>query len=256
MHKPRKRFGQHFLHDENIIQRLVDVIAPLPEQHLVEIGPGQGALTFPVLKRIGHLDVIELDYDLIPILTARSRSLGSLEIHEADALEFDFRELPNPPLRVIGNLPYNISTPLIFHLLTFADCITDMHFMLQKEVVDRLAAKSGNSDYGRLSVMVQYHCEVYALFDVPPDAFFPPPKVNSSIVRLIPHHTLPHVANDYEHFAQLVKQAFSQRRKTLRNCLKHILKSEHWAQADIDPQLRPEQLTVKDYVKLSNLGIS
>jgi len=254
-HIPRKRFGQHFLQDESVIQHLVDVIAPRAEEHLVEIGPGQGALTFPILKLSRQLDVVELDRDLIPILNARAKEFGKLIVHEADALEFDFSQLveKNLPLRIIGNLPYNISTPLIFHLLGFADSITDMHFMLQKEVVDRLAAAPGNSDYGRLSIMVQYHCQVTSLFDVPPDAFYPPPKVTSSIVRMLPHHTLPFTANNYFHFKNLVKQAFSQRRKTLRNCLKLLMTDEDWQKTDILPTLRPEQLSVKDYVGLSNI---
>jgi 16S rRNA (adenine1518-N6/adenine1519-N6)-dimethyltransferase len=227
-HTPRKRFGQHFLQDEAVIQHLVDVIAPRLEDHLVEIGPGQGALTMPILKRSQKLDALKFDFSAL--------------VHK------------NIPLRIIGNLPYNISTPLIFHLLEYAASITDMHFMLQKEVVDRLAAEPGNSDYGRLSIMVQYHCQVTALFDVPPDAFYPPPKVMSSIVRLQPYHiTLPHTVNNYHHFQTLVKQAFSQRRKTLRNCLKLLMTDEDWKKTDIAPTLRPEQLSVKDYVQLSNM---
>ncbi|MDR3478062.1 MAG: 16S rRNA (adenine(1518)-N(6)/adenine(1519)-N(6))-dimethyltransferase RsmA [Gammaproteobacteria bacterium] len=254
MHVPRKRFGQHFLHDKQVIQRLVNVIAPEPTQHLVEIGPGQGALTLPVLEKTGAMDVIELDRDLIPILTERCQAVGTLTVHQADALAFDFSALVKNdlPLRVIGNLPYNISTPLIFHLLEFAGSIIDMHFMLQKEVVDRLAANCGNSDYGRLSIMVQYHCQVTALFDVPPSAFHPPPKVDSRIVRIVPYQTVPHVAKDYGHFEGLVRQAFSQRRKTLRNCLKRLMTDDAWKKSSIDPKLRPEQLTVADYVKLSN----
>lgn len=254
MHAPRKRFGQHFLTDSEIIDRLVSVIAPETGQHLVEIGPGQGALTYPVLKKIGVMDVVELDRDLIPTLTERSKEFGKLHIHQADALDFDFGDLVKngPSLRVIGNLPYNISTPLIFHLLEFASVIKDMHFMLQKEVVERLAAKSGNSHYGRLSIMVQYHCEVSALFDVPPEAFYPPPKVDSCIVRLIPHKAIDYFAKDYTHFGNVVRQAFSQRRKTLRNCLKTLMSAEDWLTTEIDPQLRPEQLSVKQYVKISN----
>lgn len=255
MHTPRKRFGQHFLHDDQVIQRLVDAIGPLPEQHLVEIGPGQGALTFPVLKKIGAMDVVELDRDLIPLLIERAKNSGNLIIHQADALKFDFATLVvnEKPLRVIGNLPYNISTPLIFHLLGYANLIADMHFMLQKEVVDRLAANIGNSDYGRLSIMVQYHCQVTALFDVPPEAFTPPPKVNSSIVRLVPHKIIPFPADDYAHFESIVKQAFNQRRKTLRNCLKNTVNDEDFIRARIDSKLRPEELSVEDYVRLSNL---
>jgi 16S rRNA (adenine1518-N6/adenine1519-N6)-dimethyltransferase len=255
MHVARKRFGQHFLHDKHIIQRLVDVIHPSPEQHLVEIGPGQGALTVPVLKIVGQLDVIELDWDLIPALKTRCLGKGGLIVHQADALEFDFATLPHTtePLRVIGNLPYNISTPLIFHLLEYASIIDDMHFMLQKEVVDRLAAQAGEDAYGRLSIMVQYHCQVVSLFHVPPGAFYPPPQVDSSVVRLIPHKTLPYPAKDYALFSKIVKQAFSHRRKTIRNCLKDLVKDEDWQRSGIDSQLRPEQLNVADFVKLSNL---
>jgi 16S rRNA (adenine1518-N6/adenine1519-N6)-dimethyltransferase len=253
-HTPRKRFGQHFLHDKHIIQRLVNVISPQPGQHIVEIGPGQGALTVPILKLIHEMDVIELDRDLIPALTSRCKEHGTLHIHEADALVFDYLQLikNSQQLRLVGNLPYNISTPLIFHLLKFTPHIIDMHFMLQKEVVDRLAAKAGEEAHGRLGIMVQYHCDVASLFDVPPGAFYPPPQVNSSIVRLIPYQTIPHHAHDYTHFANIVKQAFSQRRKTLRNSLKSFLSDDDWKRVDIDPHLRPEELNVEDYVKLSN----
>ena len=254
MHTPKKRLGQHFLHDKTIIQRLVDAIAPEPNQHLVEIGPGQGALTAPILKRLHHLDVIELDHDLIPALKIRCKDLGELTVHEADALEFDFQALihDGQPIRVIGNLPYNISTPLIFHLLKYAHDITDMHFMLQKEVVDRMAAEAGEEAYGRLGIMVQYHCEVSALFDVPPAAFYPPPQVDSSIVRLVPYKNIPHQATDYNHFTSLVKQAFSMRRKTLRNSLKTMLTDDDWKKVAVDPHLRPEQITMENYVAMSN----
>lgn len=251
---PRKRFGQHFLHDKHVVQQIVDLIAPRINDHLVEIGPGMGALTAPVLKKIGTLHVIEIDRDLIPLLEARCQSIGKLFVHEADALEFDLLTLKNnKKLRLFGNLPYNISTPLIFHLLKYAELITDMHFMLQKEVTDRLAAPPNTTHYGRLSVMVQYHCQVTQLFDVPPGAFHPPPKVYSSIVRLVPFPTLPFVARDYGLFEQLVKQAFAQRRKTIRNCLKTMVSDDIWQQVDIDSSRRGEELTVEEYVKLSNL---
>jgi 16S rRNA (adenine1518-N6/adenine1519-N6)-dimethyltransferase len=255
MHIPRKRFGQHFLNDNQIIQRIVDVIAPVAGQHIVEIGPGQGALTIPVLKVSGKLEVVELDRDLIPTLIERTQKHGELIVHQADALRFDFGQLAadKRPLRIIGNLPYNISTPLIFHLLEYAPCITDMHFMLQKEVVDRLAAGVGSPDYGRLGIMAQYHCQVFSLFNVPPEAFHPPPKVDSSIVRLIPHRTIPFTANNYAHFANLVKQAFSQRRKTLRNSLKRVMSDEDWMRVEIDSSMRPEELSLEQYVKLSNI---
>lgn len=254
MHVARKRFGQHFLHDKSVVQRIVDVFAPQPGQHIVEIGPGQGAITLPLLKKTGALDVIEFDRDLIPVLKNRCSGKGDLTIHQADALAFDYSTLikNNQPIRLVGNLPYNISTPLLFHLLEYAAHITDMHFMLQKEVVDRIAAKPGSHSYGRLSIMVQYHCRVSALFDVGPEAFNPPPQVDSSIIRLIPYQELPYLASDYPHFAHVVKTAFSQRRKTLRNCLKQLVQDEVWEAVHIDSQLRPEQLTVAEYVKLSN----
>lgn len=254
-HIARKRFGQHFLHDKQIIQRLVDVIHPCPGEHLVEIGPGQGALTVPVLKAVGEIDVIEIDWDLIPALKTRCLGKGALIAHQADALEFDFTTVQRETeqLRVIGNLPYNISTPLIFHLLEFSQHILDMHFMLQKEVVDRLAATPGDSAYGRLSIMVQYHCTVASLFYVPPTAFYPPPQVDSSVVRLVPYKDTPHKANDYKHFADMVRMAFSHRRKTLRNCFRTIMTDADWEKTDIDSHQRPEELDVGDYVKLSNI---
>lgn len=254
MHVARKRFGQHFLNDKQIIQRIVDAIMPTPDQHLVEIGPGQGALTLPILKRTGKLDVIEIDRDLIPFLKTRCAEKGNLIIHQADALEFDFSQLctDEQPLRLIGNLPYNISTPLIFHLLTFASQIRDMHFMLQKEVVDRMAARHGTPAYGRLSIMVQYHCRVTSLFNVGPAAFDPPPQVDSSIVKLVPHREFPYPAMDYSHFSSLVKTAFGHRRKTLRNALRDLVTDENWENVHLDSKLRAEQLSLGEYVKLSN----
>jgi 16S rRNA (adenine1518-N6/adenine1519-N6)-dimethyltransferase len=253
-HAARKRFGQHFLHDKQIIQRLLDVIAVKQGQHFVEIGPGQGALTVPILKIIGELDVVEIDRDLIPHLKMRCADKGNLIVHSVDALEFNFGALAksNQLLRVIGNLPYNISTPLIFHLLEYASSITDMHFMLQKEVVDRITAGPNDEAYGRLSIMVQYHCKTVPLFHVPPTAFYPPPQVDSKIIRLVPHKDMPFWAQDYQHFTAIVREAFSHRRKTLRNSLKDIVSDEKWQQIDIDSQRRPEQLGVEEYVKISN----
>ncbi len=253
MHIPRKRFGQHFLRDQHIISRIVAAIHPQPQDHLVEIGPGQGAITIPVLKIARHLDAIELDRDLIDELEERG-SRGGLRVHEADALTFDFSRLQvaKKPLRIFGNLPYNISTPLLFHILTFSHCISDMVFMLQKEVALRLAAKSDDDDYGRLSVMVQYHCEVELLFDVPPMAFHPPPKVNSSIVRLVPYREYPVVAKDYALFESVVKHAFGQRRKTLRNSLRDLVDAESWERMPVASDLRAENLSVKDFVAISN----
>lgn len=253
MHKPRKRFGQHFLHDKQVIQHLVQIIHPQKGQCLVEIGPGQGALTLPVLKQAGELNVIELDRDLIPALQLRCQESGNLIVHAMDALEFDFSKLAHgQKIRVIGNLPYNISTPLLFHLLKYANHILDMHFMLQKEVVDRLAAQPNENHYGRLSIMIQYHCAVTGYFTIAPDAFYPPPKVESRVVRLVPHITLPCVAHDTLLFAKIVKEAFNHRRKTLRNCLKLFLESADWATLQIDAQRRPEELSVQEFVTISN----
>ena len=258
-HRPRKRFGQHFLCDEHYIERLVDSIAPKAGQRLVEIGPGQGALTRPLLARVDQLDVVELDRDLIPGLRALAHSCGSgthtLTIHEADALKFDFCPLvegmPKPKLRVVGNLPYNISTPLLFHLTRQLACIEDMHFMLQKEVVERITAPAGGGSYGRLTVMLSYYCQSEYLFTVPPGAFQPPPRVDSAIVRLIPHASPPADVGDTQVFAELVNQAFSQRRKTLRNSLKNLLDASAIESAGVDPTLRPECLSLSQFAALS-----
>jgi 16S rRNA (adenine1518-N6/adenine1519-N6)-dimethyltransferase len=253
MYKAKKHLGQNFLHDPNIIRKIVTVIAPQPSQPIIEIGPGLGALTQAILPLAKHLDVIELDEGVIPHLQQACAGLGELIIHHQDALTYDFSQhTDTATLRVIGNLPYNISSPLLFHLMQYTKHIKDMHFMLQKEVVERMAAKAGADAYGRLSVMLQYHCQIQYLFTVPPGAFRPAPKVDSAIVRLIPYQTLPVVANDYAVFAELVKQAFSQRRKTLRNCLKNFCQPEHFQQANIDPQLRAETLSVTDFVRLAN----
>ncbi|KAF0807326.1 ribosomal RNA adenine dimethylase [Alcanivorax xiamenensis] len=251
-HRARKRFGQHFLHDPGIIDRLVRTVAPIAGQKLVEIGPGRGALTYPLLEQVAHLDVVELDRDLIHLLREAVPE-ERLTIHQADALRFDFRPLAGAlKLRVVGNLPYNISTPLIFHLLEQAEIISDMTFMLQKEVVDRLTAAPGTSDYGRLSVMVQYHCQADYLFFVPPGAFQPPPKVDSAVVRLTPHTTAPWPARDPVHLGKLVNQAFTQRRKAVRNALKTLVEPDTFDALGIDPGLRPDHLSVADYVALAN----
>lgn len=253
-HKPRKRFGQHFLCDQAVVHRIVDALAPKIGQHLIEIGPGQGAITLPILKLVQQLDVVELDRDLIPELEERTGCAGRLNVHEADALTFDFASLKTDarPLRVFGNLPYNISTPLIFHLLTFSDIVSDMLFMLQKEVAQRLAAPAGDEHYGRLSVMTQYHCDVHLLFDVSANAFFPPPKVKSSIVQLVPHKKLPYQAKDYAVFESVVKHAFNQRRKTLRNSLKTLIDNGAWSAISVRSDQRPEELTVAQFVEISN----
>lgn len=253
-HKARKRFGQNFLHDHGVINEIIASIYPKQGEHLVEIGPGQGALTTGILERAGELDVVELDRDLIPTLLLRFGLNPNFRIHEADALKFDFTSLKTDerPLRIIGNLPYNISTPLIFHLLSFESMIKDMHFMLQKEVVQRLAAKAGEKHYGRLSIMTQYYCNVDYLFTVGPGAFRPAPKVDSAIVRMTPHRDLPHPCKDVEKLALVVRDAFSQRRKTIRNTLKQHLKVEELEALAIDPSARPEVLTLADFVRIAD----
>ena len=250
-HRPRKRFGQHFLHDPYVIQKIVQAIDPQPGQHLVEIGPGQGAITLPLLTHLPHLDVVEIDRDLIAFL--QQQAGDKLTIHNADALRFDFcslRQHPQERLRVIGNLPYNISTPLLFHLFSQSRCIADMHFMLQKEVVDRMLAPPGDKTYGRLSVMVQYHCALTPLFDIGPGAFRPPPRVESAVIRLIPH-THPPVVCDPLRLQQVVTQAFSHRRKTLRNAVGNWFSAEQIAALGIDPGLRPECLDLAAFAKLA-----
>ncbi len=219
---------------------------------MVEIGPGEGALTRELLPILGQLDVVELDRDLIPLLQDKLSELGELRIHQADALKFDFCQLsPGPAqLRVAGNLPYNISTPLLFHLLEMSHCIQDMHFMLQKEVVERITAKPGSGQYGRLSVMIQYYCEADMLFTVGPGAFRPAPKVDSAVVRLVPHQQPP-VAVDASRLSHLVNRAFGQRRKTLRNNLKGLLDADEIASLGIDPGIRPERLGLEDFARLT-----
>ena len=254
-HQARKRFGQNFLQHEGIIRQIIRAIHPQPQQTLVEIGPGLGAITEYLLAAAQQLHVVELDRDLIPRLQSRfGQQYPDLHIHSADALTFDYGSINQQPasMRLVGNLPYNISTPLIFHLLTFAALIQDMHFMLQKEVVLRMAAQVDDNNYGRLSIMVQYFCQVENLFLVPPEAFNPKPKVDSAIVRLTPHTWLPHTAKDFCHFENLVRTAFSQRRKTLRNNLKGICDIAQLDDLGIDYSLRPERLSVADYVKISN----
>lgn len=249
-HRARKRFGQNFLTDANIIRKIIDAIRPVEGETLVEIGPGLGAMTEPLLERAGHLHVVEIDRDLIAHLKERF-SADQLTIHEGDALKFDFATLGGP-LRVVGNLPYNISTPLLFHVAGFADQVKDMTFMLQKEVVMRMVAEPDTADYGRLSVMLQYRFRMGRLFDVPPGAFRPAPKVTSSIVRLIP---LPPEALDVQDealFGRVVAAAFGQRRKTLRNTLRGLLDETGFASLDIDPGLRGERLGVADYVRIAN----
>jgi 16S rRNA (adenine1518-N6/adenine1519-N6)-dimethyltransferase len=257
-HKAKKRFGQNFLHDQGVISRIVHSIRPTAEDHLIEIGPGQGAITRELLKATGRLEAIELDRDLLRPLAQMCAELGSLQIYNADALKFDFCQLQTEErpaqLRLVGNLPYNISTPILFHLLEQSRCIKDMHFMLQKEVVERMAAGPGSKIYGRLSVMLQALCKVEPLFDIGPGAFTPAPKVDSAFVRLIPFSSPPLKIEDQALFSQVVTQAFGQRRKTLRNSLRELISDEIFAAAEIDPALRAERLSLAEFVKLSNLA--
>lgn len=246
----RKRFGQHFLHDPGVIARILAAFDPRPGQTVVEIGPGRGALTVPLLERLPRLHAIELDRDLAARLPGFAGGSGELIVHQADALAFDFAALAaGGRVRLIGNLPYNISTPLLFHLIDQADAIEDMLFMVQREVAERLAAAPGGNRYGRLSVMVQWRCEVESLFDVGPGAFQPPPKVWSSVVRLRPRAAA--AAIDRSSFARLVQAAFAQRRKTLRNSLRGLLDEQALARAGVDPGARPQTLALGQFVRLS-----
>jgi 16S rRNA (adenine1518-N6/adenine1519-N6)-dimethyltransferase len=250
-HKPRKRFGQNFLHDQSVLERITTAISPQIDDHIVEIGPGLGALTRYLLESVDSINAVEIDRDLASHL---SQVYGDkkLKLVNEDALKYDFTSLYDGehPLRVVGNLPYNISTPLIFHLLKSAHLIKDMHFMLQLEVVERLAAEPGSKIYGRLSVMAQYYSKVEKLFTVPPGAFNPPPKVYSAVVRLTPRQQLVEVGSP-EHFEKLVMQAFSQRRKTLRNTLKKIVSPQAFEKADIDSGRRCETLNLDEFARLS-----
>jgi 16S rRNA (adenine1518-N6/adenine1519-N6)-dimethyltransferase len=255
--RPKKSFGQHFLHDRRYIDRIVSAVSPRDEDFLVEIGPGEGALTLPLLAAAGKLTAIELDTDLIPALRARAASVGPLQVIHDDVLKVDFSGMARshgvPRLRIAGNLPYYISSPILFHCVEHAAAIQDMHFMLQKEVVERMAAEPGSKIYGRLSVMLQLACRVEPLFDVPPEAFRPPPKVESSVVRLIPlaAHEL-HDAPPQQLYA-VVKAAFGQRRKTLSNALKQLLDADAIRRADVDPKARAETLAPTDFVRLAKL---
>ncbi|MEQ5835732.1 16S rRNA (adenine(1518)-N(6)/adenine(1519)-N(6))-dimethyltransferase RsmA [Marinobacter sp. R17] len=252
-HQARKRFGQNFLHDPGVIERIVRAIHPQPDDVLVEIGPGLGALTEELLAVNPALQVVELDRDLIPVLRTKFFNYPDFRIHEADALRFDFAELAqDKPLRIVGNLPYNISTPLIFHLLEQAGVVQDMHFMLQKEVVQRLAATAGDKHYGRLGIMAQYFCQVQPLFEVGPGAFRPAPKVDSAIVRLVPHKTLPFPAKDLNLLQSVVRTAFNARRKTLRKALGSLVSADDLRALDIDDGLRPENLTLQEYVRIAD----
>jgi 16S rRNA (adenine1518-N6/adenine1519-N6)-dimethyltransferase len=253
--RARKRFGQHFLHDPGVLARIVAAIDPQPGERIVEIGPGRGALTLPLLARSGRLDAIEIDRDLIPDLEARAAGAGELVVHAADALEFDFAALwgAGPRLRVCGNLPYNISTPLLFHLLAARASILDMHFMLQKEVVDRIVAAPGGKQYGRLTVMLAAACRATALFRVGRGAFQPPPAVDSAVVRLVPHSGTPFPLPDAARFARVVAAAFSMRRKTLRNSLRGLVDEAGFEAAGIAADRRPETLAPAEFARLAAL---
>ncbi|MEP6940025.1 MAG: 16S rRNA (adenine(1518)-N(6)/adenine(1519)-N(6))-dimethyltransferase RsmA [Rudaea sp.] len=251
-HVTKKRFGQHFLHDQNILRRIVEAVSPRADDTLIEIGPGDGALTLPLLRAAGRLTAIELDRDLIEPLRERAARVGELLIIHRDVLGIDFTELAGGGrLRLVGNLPYNISTPILFHVLDHAPAIEDMHFMLQKEVVDRMAAAPGSKTYGRLSVMLQLRCGVDPLFGVPPSAFRPPPKVDSAVVRLVPFAAADRPDADFAMIERVVRAAFGQRRKTLSNALSTVADASQIVAAGIDPRARAEQLAPADFVALA-----
>ncbi|HEX9179036.1 MAG TPA: 16S rRNA (adenine(1518)-N(6)/adenine(1519)-N(6))-dimethyltransferase RsmA [Burkholderiales bacterium] len=251
-HVARKRFGQHFLHDRNIIEKILGAVDPRPGELVVEIGPGLGALTRPLLERLPHLHVVEIDRDLAARL---EQEFGPerLTVHRGDALAFDFAEL-GAGLRVVGNLPYNVSTPLLFHLAGIAPRLRDLHFMLQREVVERMVAAPSGSEYGRLSVMLQYRFAMEKLFGVAPGCFRPPPKVESAVVRMVPLARPEPAALDEKLLAAAVTRAFTRRRKTLRNALDGVVNEAELLSLGIDPGLRPENLTVADYVAIANLA--
>ena len=254
-HLTRKRFGQHFLHDQEIISRIVLAVAPKPGQRIIEIGPGEGAITLPLLRKSGKLTVIELDRDLVPRIKARCEGIGEVEIINADVLNVDLDQLAGngDKLRIIGNLPYNISTPILFHCIAHLDAIEDMIFMLQKEVVDRMAAAPGSKVYGRLSVMLQLACRVEPLLPVPPQAFRPPPKVDSVVVRLTPLPREQRPVEQLETVSRLVRAAFGQRRKTLSNSLEGFASADELRAVEIDPRDRAEQISPASFVRLARL---
>lgn len=250
-HQPRKRFGQHFLTSPETIEQIVSAIAPRQGETIVEIGPGQAAITSPLAALASKLHAIEFDRDLAAALKTKYADNDHVTIHEADALKFDFSSL-GTNLRIVGNLPYNISTPLLFHLLKYKSCIADAHFMLQKEVVNRMCASPGSKSYGRLTVMLGCQMEVVPLFDVPPTAFSPPPKVMSSVVRMRPIPAPGIDVHDTDLLATIVRSAFSRRRKTLRNALRGVVEVADIEAVDIDPGVRPEQVPITDWVALAN----
>lgn len=252
-HKPRKRFGQNFLIDQQVIGQIVSAINPTPEENLIEIGPGMAAITEHLVKLCPSMTLVELDRDLIEFLNQKLIDYPAVTIINSDALKTDFDALyQGEKMRLVGNLPYNISTPLLFHLLETREKIRDMHFMLQREVVDRLSAAPGQKSYGRLSVMIQYHCRVMPLIPVPPTSFNPAPKVQSAVVRLTPYSELPYKADNLKLLSQIVSLCFQQRRKTLKNCLNTFMDFISPDSTSVDLTKRPEQLSVKEFVDLSN----
>jgi len=253
-HRARKRFGQNFLSDPQVIQQIIDTINPVAGELILEIGPGQAAISNLLAETGAELHLLEIDRDLAARLNTRFASAGNVEVHTGDALKVDFSKIVDGrEFRLVGNLPYNISTPLLFHVLQWRNLVTDMHFMLQQEVVKRMAASPGGKTWGRLSVMCQLYCEVTQLFNVPPEAFTPTPKVQSSFVRLVPHDKPPVMIRDMPAFERLVSQAFSMRRKTLRNSLKSLLDAALIEAAGIDPGLRPDTVGLAQFAALANL---
>lgn len=250
-HQAKKRFGQNFLHDENIIDKIVEFIEAKTDEHIVEIGPGMGAITHRLLPHVAKLTAVEIDRDLIAYLEKFFSDDSHFHLVNEDVLKFDFSTLAGT-FRVVGNLPYNISTPLLFHLFEYTGKIIDLHVMLQKEVIDRIKAEAGSKSYGRLSVMTQYHCAIGRDFFISASSFKPKPKVDSAFMRLTPHKSKPYTANDYGLFANIVRDAFNMRRKQLKNSLSQYISAEQLETISIDPSRRPESLTVQEYVNIAN----
>lgn len=254
-HFARKRFGQNFLTDQFVIDSIVSAIHPMPGESVVEIGPGLAALTAPVASRLDSMTVIEIDRDLAARLESNPKFQGKLRVIQSDAMKINFAELSEElgqPLRVFGNLPYNISTPLMFHLFTYTNAIKDMHFMLQKEVVNRLVAGPNSKAYGRLTVMAQYYCNIIPVLEVPPESFTPAPKVDSAVVRLVPHDNIPYPVSDIRILSRLTTDAFNQRRKTIRNSLGHLFTPEQMSDLGLDLSMRAENISVEQFCKLAN----
>ena len=252
--KLRKRYGQHLLTDRSVIENIVHVICPKTDQIICEIGPGKGAITFPILKIAKKLHAIEIDRDLVRFLEKKSNEFGELTIYQMDVLDFNFNTISKQTnsIRLIGNLPYNISTPLLFYLLKFKDKIIDMHFMLQKEVVDRITASTCTSNYSRLSVMMQTNYNVISLFDIKPNQFKPAPKVDSSFMRLVPSDEYKSQIKNSTQFSKLVETAFQQRRKTIKNSLSKLVDEKQLLNAHILPSQRPQEISIQQYINLSN----